>query len=214
MAEIKARAPGDGDSPYIYPDPVDPNLSNIGTEVKIFRLNPDGSKGELLRTGPAFPDGWENPRFNVSPKKRKEVDEVAAKPRKDRAEITRKVRALMEEGMTLKKAAEEAGVPVTTVYTWLEQDKKTPKKRQAEKSAEPEQGQPVPPRGGTGAVTPSHRKEDPQPDWTEADEEPIQYWPEEDPKDELKVRLIAEVLKSRLSCADQLGMIEGIIVTM
>ncbi len=144
MAEIKARAPGDGDSPYIYPDPVDPNLSNIGTEVKIFRLNPDGTKGELIRIDPAFPDGWENPRFNVSPKKRKEVDEVAAKPRKDRAEITRKVRALMEEGMTLKKAAEEAGVPVTTVYTWLEQDKKTPKKRQAEKSAEPEQGQPVP----------------------------------------------------------------------
>lgn len=50
-----------GANHYIKHEEPDPNEANRQGEVKVYRLNPDGTKGELLRTEPAFPEGWDDP---------------------------------------------------------------------------------------------------------------------------------------------------------
>lgn len=55
---MKAFEPGSGNT-YTYhtdPEPIDNQA-----EVKVYRLNPDGSKGEFLRVEPAYPPGWDDP---------------------------------------------------------------------------------------------------------------------------------------------------------
>ena len=39
----------------------DPPEGFINNTVKVYKLNPDGSKGEHLRDMPAFPEGWNDP---------------------------------------------------------------------------------------------------------------------------------------------------------
>jgi hypothetical protein len=51
-----------GDVPRTLPPKKDPNEANQSTECKVFKLNPDGSKGPLLRTMPGYPEGWDTPR--------------------------------------------------------------------------------------------------------------------------------------------------------
>mgnify|MGYP000870199911 CR=1 FL=1 len=46
-------------SPVPAPEPPEGFVDNT---VKVFRLNPDGSKGEFLGTMPAFPEGWDDPQ--------------------------------------------------------------------------------------------------------------------------------------------------------
>lgn len=51
-----------GDVPRTLPPEKDPNEPNLSTECKVYKLNPDGSKGEYLRTDPGFPEGRDTPR--------------------------------------------------------------------------------------------------------------------------------------------------------
>ena len=63
------------------PPAADPNDNNLNLEVKVYKLNPDGSKGELLRIEPAFPEGWHRSKTDWEKgfQKKKEVEEIMAK---------------------------------------------------------------------------------------------------------------------------------------
>ncbi len=45
----------------ISPKKSEPPEGFVDNTVKVFRLNPDGSKGEFLGTMPAYPEGWDDP---------------------------------------------------------------------------------------------------------------------------------------------------------
>lgn len=49
-----------GSNHYVMPEPEDPNEANRNSEVRVYRLNPDGTKGEFLRTESAYPPGWDD----------------------------------------------------------------------------------------------------------------------------------------------------------
>lgn len=52
-----------GSNPQVVPEEKEPGPPEgfIDNTVKVYRLNPDGSKGEHLRDMDAFPEGWNDP---------------------------------------------------------------------------------------------------------------------------------------------------------
>ena len=114
-----------GGNTYKAPPAADPNEANLNLEVKVYKLNPDGSKGELLRTDPAFPEGWGNPRA-ILPQRKKGVEEVKA--REDRDEIVATAKKLMSEGKSMGKTAEILKVPLSTLSNWMGKESEEPKK--------------------------------------------------------------------------------------
>ena len=140
------------DANYILP-PGDsnPNEANKDTEVKVYKMNPDGSKGELLRIEPSFPEGWNksNPAA-ILPQKKKKEDDIMPPVREDKDVILQKAKDLIAKGETVSAAARQLKVPLGTLHGWLRKDA----------DAEPA---PV----ETPAV--------PVATWDAADEEPIPY---------------------------------------
>jgi transposase len=106
------------------PDPEPPE-GFVDNTVKVFRLNPDGSKGELVRTMEAFPEGWDDPhklrekRFQ----KQSKEDEAMVKPLDNREELIRRAKALMRDGLSLTKAAREVGIGSSTLSVWLKKER-------------------------------------------------------------------------------------------
>ena len=103
----------------LKPQKSEPAAVDNQSEVKVYKLNPDGSKGELIRTDPAFPEGWDIPTFNSNIK-----EESIMLPRKDRDEIVATAKKLMTEGKSMTKAAEILKIPLSTLATWLSKDEK------------------------------------------------------------------------------------------
>ena len=116
-----------GGNTYKAPPAADPNDNNLNLEVKVYKLNPDGSKGKLIRTDPAYPEGWDNPRA-ILPQKPKKEEENIMIPRKDRDEIVATAKKLMTEGKSMTKAAEILKIPLSTLATWLSLEKKKQQK--------------------------------------------------------------------------------------
>lgn len=81
---------------YSTPPTADPNEANLNLEVKVYKLNPDGSKGELIRT------------------EKKEEEKMY--PRKDRDEIVATAKKLMAEGKSMTKAVDEPAPPLKMNY--------------------------------------------------------------------------------------------------
>lgn len=98
--------------------------ANLNLEVKVFKLNPDGSKGELIRIEPAFPEAWDtpNPR-QILPQRPKKEDKEMPPAREDREEKTKQARSLMAQGYSMSKAARSIGVPIPTLSAWLKKGK-------------------------------------------------------------------------------------------
>lgn len=67
---VHCLEPGDGNA-YARPLEEEPKQSST---CEVFRLNPDGTKGEHLRTDPGFPEGWDNPT-RILPQKPKPKEE-------------------------------------------------------------------------------------------------------------------------------------------
>lgn len=67
---VHCLEPGDGNA-YVRPLEEEPKQSST---CEVFRLNPDGTKGEHLRTDPGFPEGWDNPT-RILPQKPKPKEE-------------------------------------------------------------------------------------------------------------------------------------------
>lgn len=102
--------------------PNEPKQSNI---CEVYRMNPDGSKGELIRTDPAFPEGWDEPKYNVGSKRVKE-EESMVKPRDDKAEKMAEAKKLIAEGKSVMGAAKQIDIPQSTLVTWLAKKKDAP----------------------------------------------------------------------------------------
>jgi hypothetical protein len=102
------------------PEPPEGFVDNT---VKVFRLNPDGSKGELVRTMEAFPEGWDDPHKLREKGFQKKKEEVKEMPKKDidfGVIVARAQEVAAERGISLYKAsgivAQETGLHRTTVY--------------------------------------------------------------------------------------------------
>ena len=107
-------------SPVPAPEPPEGFVDNT---VKVFRLNPDGSKGEFLGTMPAYPEGWDDPQQFREKGFQKKKEEVKEMPKKDidfEAIVARAQEVAAERGISLYKAsgivAQETGLHRTTVY--------------------------------------------------------------------------------------------------
>ncbi len=131
---IKGIELGDMDNMYtMYTSPKKPEPPEgfVDNTVRVFRLNPDGSKGELVRTMEAFPEGWDDPHKLREKGFQKQKEEVKEMPKKDidfEAIVAKAKQIMTEQDVSLYKAsgivAQETGLHRTTVYnraTALEQ---------------------------------------------------------------------------------------------
>ena len=137
------------DNPKKHTPPPEPEPPEgfVDNTVKVFRLNPDGSKGEFLGTMPAFPEGWDDPAKrkmtrNLRQQKNIEEEEGMRAVSLDKEKMVAKARELMSQGRSMNKAAQELGVPIGTLAYWLKKDKEqTPEPKPAEAgNQEPIQG--------------------------------------------------------------------------
>jgi transposase len=127
-----------GANHYVVPKEEDPNDKNKDGVVFVYKLNPDGSKGEFLGTMPAFPEGWDDPAKrkmtrNLRQQKNIEEEEGMRAVSLDKEKMVAKARELMSQGRSMNKAAQELGVPIGTLAYWLKKDKEqTPSPEPAE----------------------------------------------------------------------------------
>ena len=157
------------------PDPEPPE-GFVDNTVKVFRLNPDGSKGEFLGTMPAFPEGWDDPAKrkmtrNLRQQKNIEEEERMRAVSLDKEKMVAKARELMSQGRSMNKAAQELGVPIGTLAYWLKKDKEhTPTPvLAAAANQEPERESQEPATEIIPVIMPLEN------DLTADDEEPIPY---------------------------------------
>jgi hypothetical protein len=123
---IKGIELGDMDNMYtMYTSPKKPEPPEgfVDNTVRVFRLNPDGSKGELLRIEPAFPEGWHRSKTDWEKGFQKKKEEVKEMPKKDidfEAIVAKAKQIMTEQDVSLYKAsgivAQETGLHRTTVY--------------------------------------------------------------------------------------------------
>ena len=193
---MKAFEPG-SENAYTYhrePGPIDNQA-----EVKVYRLNPDGSKGEFLRTMPAFPEGWDARKLVPEAGRKKEEEEddsKMARVRKDKEKIMAKARPMLAAGKSIKQTSKELGVPTTTLFQWLKKEKEQqtqppepeqaanqgPKREEKEPAAESVPKLVPPVNMPLGAELPreddtitQYNEQIKQGGFTAADEEPIPY---------------------------------------
>ena len=118
---LHCREPGAGNA-YVVPaeERQEPKQSNI---CEVFRLNPDGSIGEHIKTMPGFPEGWDEPKYNVGPKRVKEEENVVM-TRADKSEKLAEAKKLIADGASVMGAAKQIDIPQSTLVTWLDKEKK------------------------------------------------------------------------------------------
>ena len=178
------------------PEPPEGFIDNT---VKVFRLNPDGSKGELVRTMEAFPPGWSDPQKlrEKGFQKQSKEDEAVVKPLENREELIRRAKALMRDGLSLTKAAKEVGMSSSALSVWLK------KERQA---ANPEP---------TQAANQEPEREEAEPaTQSVAQEEPETYDeicpPQDTTLDEMKLIWIEDVMEHCVTVEIKMRYIEAI----
>jgi len=110
-----------GSNSYVTPEEEDPaEKINRQGEVKVYRLNPDGSKGELIRIDPAWPEGHDMKAFkNFKVTERGNNDMAMPIPSKDEL-----IRLLKEANGSINKASKlcEPKVTDVTFGLWLRQE--------------------------------------------------------------------------------------------
>ncbi len=122
-------------APLPQPEPPEGFVDNT---VKVFRLNPDGSKGELVRTMEAFPEGWDDPhKLREKGFKKQKEDEAMVKPLENREELIQQAKALMQDGLSLTKAAKEVGIGTSTLSVWLKKERQAANQEPIQGSQEP-----------------------------------------------------------------------------
>ena len=200
----------------------------VDNTVKVFRLNPDGSKGEFLGTMPAYPEGWDDPQQFREKGFQKKKEEVKEMPKKDidfEAIVARAKQIMTEQDVSLYKAsgivAQETGLHRTTVYNRAKAMEQTPEPEPvAVGSQEPE-------REEAESATQSVAQEEPEitvkdvlmceaaqreQGFGPEDDEPIPYQVAEDATlDEMKVIWIENVLTHCTQAKTQLQYIQAIM---
>lgn len=205
------------DNPKKHTPPPEPEPPEgfVDNTVKVFRLNPDGSKGEFLGTMPAFPEGWDDPAKrkmtrNLRQQKNIEEEEGMRAVSLDKEKMVAKARELMSQGRSMNKAAQELGVPIGTLAYWLKKDKEhTPTPEPAEAAnQEPERESQEPAQTSLDPPEDEVKEEGFGPE----DDEPIPYQVAEDATlDEMKVIWIENVLTHCTQAKTQLQYIQAIM---
>lgn len=193
----------DGSNTYVTPKEQDkgPPSGFIDNSVKVYKLNPDGTKGEHIKDIPGYPEGWdEQGRFEIIAGKEKEDNDMPA-PREDKAEKLAEVEVLMAEGKSLTQAAKEVGVPVGTLSYWLKDNKKqTPEPKPVQAvNQEPEEESQEPAIESVPVEEPEVKElaDARVYKYTQEDDEPIPYVPVTD-LDKLLAELKIEWLKTTI----------------
>lgn len=181
------------ENPHKHSPPPDPEPPEgfVDNTVKVFRLNPDGSKGEFLGTMPAFPEGWDDPqqfREKGFQKKKEEGEEMPKKDIDFEAIVARAQEVAAERGISLYKAsgivAKETGLHRTTVYNHARAMLQTPEPEPAEAAnqeperEEMESAEDIIPKTEMGCPfdEPAYNPNPPEDnDFTAEDDEPIPY---------------------------------------
>lgn len=115
----------------LKPQKSEPALVDNQAEVKVYKMNLDGSTGELLRIEPAFPEGWEKRKIlpGLPGNQSKKEDDTMYPPRKDREELMATAKKMKQDGISTPKAAAILKVPASTLTTWLKKEERMQKKK-------------------------------------------------------------------------------------
>lgn len=167
-----------GANHYIKHEEPDPNEANRQGEVKVYRLNPDGTKGELLRTEPAYPEGWDKLNNNIKNRRGKQKEENMARYNWD--ELWPQVLEMQAQGKKNKEIAAELGIDLYALKSKIYREKKASEKQQT----------PTPEPVQVGSQDPAQGEEEPADDSVSQDKPEITIC--ELPKEE-KPRYFCEV---------------------
>jgi hypothetical protein len=214
-------------APVPAPEPPEGFVDNT---VKVFRLNPDGSKGEFLGTMPVFPEGWDDPaKRKMTPgsgRRDKEEDEDMVRPKREAPPADELRRLYEKHNGKINRIARSLGTNWLRTKQWLieagiieEQQTPTPEPAAAA-NQEPEQEE-------VGSATQSVAQEEPEitvkdvlmceaaqreQGFGPEDDEPIPYQVAEDATlDEMKVIWIENVLTHCTQAKTQLQYIQAIM---
>jgi len=153
----------------------------VDNVVYRYRLDENGNK-VLIGTMPAFPEGWNIPKeFKKGEGKMSKDKRNPGPKREDREQIMKRVRQMIAEGTSVRKAAKLLDVPESTIYAWLAKERKKAQKQTPDPtsaqvgSQEPKQEAQEPANQSVAQEKPeiTVRKQGFGPE----DEEPIPYWP-------------------------------------
>lgn len=106
------------------------NDANRGGEVKVYRLNPDGTKGEFLRTDPAFPEGWDKLNNNI--KNRRGENDMA---RLNWETLWPQVLELQAAGKSAKEIAKELEIDLHVLQSKIYREEKAVEKQTPRRKA-------------------------------------------------------------------------------
>lgn len=172
-------------APVPAPEPPEGFVDNT---VKVFRLNPDGSKGEFLGTMPAFPEGWDDPaKRKMTPgsgRRDKEEDEDMVRPKREAPPADELRRLYEKHNGKINRIARSLGTNWLRTKQWLIEagiieEQQTPEPEPAAAAnQEPEQEKV---ESAEPSITPEETKEVTLPPKNDGfgpgDDEPIPYVP-------------------------------------
>jgi len=113
------------DNPKKHTPPPEPEPPEgfVDNTVKVFRLNPDGSKGEFLGTMPAFPEGWDDPaKRKMTPgsgRRDKEEDEDMGRPKREAPPADELRRLYEKHNGKINRIARSLGTNWLRTKQWL-----------------------------------------------------------------------------------------------
>jgi transposase len=120
-------------APVPAPEPPEGFIDNT---VYRYKLDEDGNK-VLIGTMEAFPEGWDHPQqFREKGFKKQKEDEAMVKPLENREELIRRAKALMQDGLSLTKAAKEVGIGTSTLSVWLKKERQAANQEPEREEAE------------------------------------------------------------------------------
>jgi hypothetical protein len=113
------------DNPKKHTPPPEPEPPEgfVDNTVKVFRLNPDGSKGEFLGTMPPFPEGWDDPaKRKMTPgsgRRDKEEDEDMGRPKREAPPADELRRLYEKHNGKINRIARSLGTNWLRTKQWL-----------------------------------------------------------------------------------------------
>lgn len=124
-----------GANTYERPRGRDPNEVNQHSEVKVYRLNPDGTQGEFLRTEPAYPEGWDDPAKRKQIPIYKDLKGENDMARCNWEELWPQVQELQAQGKNVKEIAAELEIDLNSLRMKIYREEKAVEKQTPRRKA-------------------------------------------------------------------------------
>ena len=120
-------------APLPQPEPPEGFVDNT-----VYRYKLVDGKEVLIGTMEAFPEGWDHPQqFREKGFQKKKEDEAMVKPLENREELIQQAKALMQDGLSLTKAAKEVGIGTSTLSVWLKKERQAANQEPIQEEKEP-----------------------------------------------------------------------------